>query len=320
MVGKRNMLWLIGVISVAVMLIAATALAGCQTEEAADTTVAAEETTEAAEEASEEDMPFDGQSLAITGSTTLLEVCQQWTEAFMKKYGGEISVSGGGSGVGIADVINGTADIGNASRSIKDKELDEAEANGVDIEEYMVLYDGIAVITSKNIDVGSLSIEQLSAIYTGEITNWSEVGGPDAGIVAAGRDSTSGTGEYFLERVVMLDKTNEDLDYGDVVLRLQSNADVVNQVNDNDDAIGFIGMGYMSAAKNANVVSVKNGDADPVAPSSSTVGDGTYPISRGLFNYGNNNNWSDFAQAYIDFIMSADGQAIGEEVGFVSVK
>jgi phosphate transport system substrate-binding protein len=295
------------------------ALGGCQTTPAAETTAAAEETA-VEETAAAEGMPFEGQSLTVTGSTTLIEVSQLWAEAFMTKYGGEISVSSGGSGVGIADLINGTNDIANASRSIKDKEIDEAAANGVDVVEYIILYDGIAVITSGNIDVGTLTIEQLSGIYTGEITNWSEVGGPDAEIVAAGRESTSGTGEYFWERVVTLHGENEDLDYGDSVLRLQSNADVANQVSQNDDTVGFIGLGFLESATGANLVAVQDGDADPVLPSPGTVGDGSYPISRGLFNYGNANNWSDFAQAFIDFVMSPEGQAIGEEIGFVSIK
>jgi phosphate transport system substrate-binding protein len=322
MVTKKSKIWLLGIVALVVMLTATMALAGCQTTSTTGTTAAAETTAEetAAAEAPAADANFDGQSLTITGSTTLIEVSQLWAEAFMAKYGGEINISSGGSGVGIADLINGTNEIANASRSIKDKEIDEAAANGVDVVEYTVLYDGIAVITSSNIDVGTLTIEQLSGIYTGEITNWSEVGGPDAGIVAAGRESTSGTGEYFWERVVTLDGENEDLDYGDNVLRLQSNADIANQCVGNDDTIGFIGLGFLSSATGTNLVAVKDGDADAILPSPETVGDGSYPISRGLFNYGNANNWSDFAQAFIDFVMSSEGQGIGEEVGFVSVK
>ena len=200
MVTKRSKIWLWIAVTVVTVFLAMTVFAGCNQTAATDTKAA--ETTIAAETSSVEnegaEMNYDGQSLTISGSTTLLEVCLAWSEAFMAKFGGEISVNGGGSGVGIADVINGAADIGNASRSIKDSEKEDAAANGVNIQEFTVLYDGIAVVTSANIDVDTLTIEQLSGIYTGEITNWSEVGGPDADIIAAGRDSSSGTGEYFL--------------------------------------------------------------------------------------------------------------------------
>ncbi len=264
---------------------------------------------------------FQGKTLIISGSTTLLEVSQAWAEAFMEKFGGEITVNGGGSGVGIADLINGANDLANSSRKIKDEEKQQAEANGVDVKEYVVLFDGIAVITSGNISISELTIKQLSDIYTGKITNWKELGGPDAEIVAAGRDSSSGTGEYFLERVVQLDKTEKDNDYGDVVLRLQSNADVVTQVIGNENTIGFIGLGYLKEAVGANLVKVKDSDdSSAIEPTIQTVKDKSYPIARDLFVYANGNKMSEIAQAFIDFILSDEGQAIGEEVGFVSVK
>jgi phosphate transport system substrate-binding protein len=155
----------------------------------------------------------------------------------------------------------------------------------------------------------------------GKITNWKDVGGSDAEIIAAGRDSASGTGEYFLERVVQLDKTEEDNDYGDVVLRLQSNADVVNQVIGNDNTIGYIGLGYLKDAAGANLVKVKDtDDSEAIEPTVQTVGDKTYPIARDLFEYANGNKMSGIAVAFVDFMLGEEGQAIGEEVGFVSAK
>ena len=164
---------------------------------------------------------FDGQELILSGSTNLLQVSEAWAAAFMEEYGGTIIINGGGSGGGIADMINRINDLANASRQIKDKEKEEAKTIGLDVQEYTVLYDGIAVIISENVSVEELSIEQLSKIYTGEITNWSEVGGEDLEIVLIARDSSSGTGEYFLESVVQLGKTLKENDYSVMALRLQ---------------------------------------------------------------------------------------------------
>ena len=326
--GKKLLLSVVAMLSFAVFSLGLV-FTGCERTAAPETTAAettiAEETTAAettiAEETAAPEMEFKGQTLVISGSTTLLEVSQAWAEAFMEKYGGEITVNGGGSGVGIADLINGANDLANSSRKIKDKEKANAEANGIDVKEYVVLFDGIAVITSRNINVAELSIKQLSDTYMGKITNWKDFGGPDAKIVAAGRDSASGTGEYFLERVVQLDKTEEDNDYGDVVLRLQSNADIVNSVVGNDNTIGFIGLGYLQEAVGVNLVKVKDtDDSEAIEPNVQTVKDKLYPIARDLFVYANGNKMSEIAAAYVDFILSSEGQAIGEEVGFVGIK
>jgi len=329
--GKMFWLTVFILLSVAVFLFGAV-FTGCEGTAVAETTAvetkapetAAKETTAEttmAEETTAAEMEFEGQALVISGSTTLLEVSQAWAEAFMEKYGGEVTINGGGSGVGIADLINGANDLANSSRSIKDEEKTEAEANGIDVKEYVVLFDGIAVITSSNISVPELTIKQLSDIYMGKITNWKDVGGPDASIVAAGRDSASGTGEYFLERVVQLDKKEKDNDYGDVVLRLQSNADVANQVTGNDNTIGYIGLGYLKDAAGAKIVNIKDtDDSEAIAPTVQTVGDKTYPIARDLFVYANGNKMSEITTAFVDFMLGDEGQAIGEEVGFVSAE
>jgi phosphate transport system substrate-binding protein len=333
MLRKRSKIWLLSVMAITgTLLVSMLFTAGCGTntaETAAETTMAEETTaaattaaqTSAAEE-TEAAMQFEGKTLIISGSTTLLEVSQAWADAFMAKYGGEITVNGGGSGVGIADMINGTNDLGNSSRKIKDEEAEEAKNAGADVREFMVLYDGIAVIVSKNIEITELTINQLSDIFTGKITNWKEVGGPDANIVAAGRDSASGTGEYFLERVVQLNKTLKDNDYGDMILRLQSNADVANQVSGNDNCSGYIGLGYLAGVSGkANTVAVIAEDGtEAIMPTVDTVKDKSYPIARDLFVYADGNKYSDIAAAFVDFMLSDEGQAIGEDSGFVSIK
>ena len=350
MMTKRNKLWLISLAAIVCVSIVASLLSGCTggTTAASETTVAettaaattiAEETTAAETTVVEEttaaettvveettaettqEINFDGKKLILSGSTTLLEVAQLWSEAFMEKYSGEITVNGGGSGVGIADLINGTNDIANSSRQIKSSELDKAKTAGKDIKEYLVLYDGICIVTSKNINIPELTLDQLANIYIGNYKNWKDVGGPDAPIVVLGRDSNSGTGEFFLQKVVQLNQTNKN-DYGDNVLRLQSNADVTNQVITNNNAIGYIGMGYLKeAGDKVNVVKVKFAkDTPAIGPTKQTVGDKTYPISRDTYNYVNTKKFSEIAKAYIAFILSPEGQAIGEKAGFVKVK
>jgi phosphate transport system substrate-binding protein len=292
---------------------------------AAETTAAVEATTEettaAVETSAANEAVFTNERLSVTGSTTTLEVSQLWAEAFMAKFGGQITISGGGSGVGIADLINKTNDLTNSSRAIKSSEKDKAKAAGVDVKEYKVLLDGIAVVTSKNINISELTLNQMADIYTGNITNWKEVGGPDAPILAIARDSSSGTGEFFLQKVVQLNQTNTN-DYSDNALRLQSNADVVNQVEANNNAIGYIGMGYLKdAGSKVNLIKVKFADNTPsIGPNNQTVADFSYPISRYCYIYANGNKLSKIAKAYLDFVLSPEGQEIVVKAGFVKVK
>jgi len=294
------------------LLMGSVLMYGCKgsekaSEEAAEENTADEVTTEGD---AEESLPYEGQELVISGSTTLLQVSEAWASAFMEKYGGTIIVNGGGSGAGIADLLNGVNELANSSRKIKDEELEAAQAAGLDVQEYMVLFDGIAVIVSGNVPIEDITIEQLSKIYTGEITNWKDVGGDDTEIIITARDSSSGTGEYFLEEVVQLGGTMEDNDYSDMALRLQSNADIVNQVKENDDAIGYIGLGYLDE-------SLKTVTVEGIEPSIDTVKDASYPISRGLYIYAPGKDLTEIGQEYINFILSDEGQDIGLDEGFV---
>jgi len=337
----KKLLQLLIAVSAVIMLIATFSLAGCKgtaattTETtaavttaaattAAETTAAATtaaETTAAETTAATDTVKFTNEKLSLSGSTTTLEVSQLWAEAFMKEFGGQITVSGGGSGVGITDLINKTNDLANSSRAIKSSEMDKAKAAGESIKEYKVLIDGICIVTSKNINIPELTLNQLADIYIGNITNWKDVGGPDAPILAIARDSSSGTGEFFLQKVVQLGQTNTN-DYSPNDLRLQSNADVVNQIEGNSNAIGYIGMGYLKdAGSKVNLVKVKFSATTPsIAPTTATVSDFTYPISRYCYIYANTNKLSKIAKAYLDFVLSAEGQAIVVKAGFVKVK
>lgn len=230
-----------------------------------------------------------------------------------------ISVTGGGSGTGIAALINGTVDLANASRKIKDKEMDAAKSQGLDVQENIVVWDGISVIMNKDNPVVELSIEQISKIFTGEINNWSEVGGNDADIVVTSRDSSSGTSGYFKERVVQMNKTKEENDYTQNALFLASNSAIREEVSVNENAIGYIGLGYLDdTVKAANVIG--EDAAEGVAPSIENVQNDTYPISRPLYIYIPDPDLTDLEQAFLDFAKSEVGQAIALEIGFVPLR
>lgn len=337
--GKKRNVFLLGVSVFLVLAMSIFIFSGCKTsnnlqsqsnsssassqsqEKSTSTQNQSNESTTSSQNQTNSNLKFSNETLILTGSTTLLEVSQKWAEQFMKLYGGKVTVNGGGSGEGIAALLNGTTDLANASRSISQKELDKAKSLGLDVKEYEVLYDGICIVTSKNINIKELTTDQIADIYMGKITNWKDVGGPDAKIVAVARDTNSGTGEYFLEEIIQKGKTQKDNDYSPNCLRLQSNSDIVNQVANNDNSIGYIGIGYLKDAGNSvNTVAVKKGDKDAVLPSQQTVNDKSYPISRSLYIYANSNKMTDIAKAYLDFVLSPDGQALGEEAGFVKIK
>ena len=316
---RRNIILLSTAVLFVIIFLTAGIFAGCKTT--ANQSTSSEVTTGNAMSA-ETTKKFTDEGLVITGSTTLLEVSNAWAEAFMEKNSGNITINGGGSGEGIKSLINKTTDLANSSRSITDEEKKEAESKGIDVKEYKVLWDGIAVIVSRNVKVSELTFEQLSKIYKGEITNWRELGGDDARIVAATRESTSGTGEYFLENIVRLGNKASQDEYSDKCLFLQTNADVVTQVSQNDNIIGYVGLGYLKeAGDKVNAVKVKkDANSTCVLPGVETVKDKSYPISRELYMYADGNNLSDIAKAYIEFILSDEGQKIGVDSGFVSIK
>lgn len=308
---RKNKFLLLSAITITAIFAVTMLFAGCAPEEA---TTAESSTDEVSGQAGSE---FGGQGLTISGSTTLLPIAESASKVFMDEYGGEVTVSGGGSGTGIAECINGTNDIGQASREIKDKELNMAEQAGIEIAEVVIAYDALSIIISGNIEgIDNLTIEQLSAMFRGDITNWSEVGGPDAEIVLAGRDSNSGTYGYFLERVVQLDETQNEYEFTPKALALASNAEVVDTVASTDNAVGYIGLGYLEEAtsKGTQVVAVEG-----VEPSIETTMDESYPISRGLYNYYREGDLNELGHAYLDFVLSEEGQQIVLDVGFVPV-
>jgi len=322
-IKNSNKILLTGISLLAVLFLTATISTGCKTAVTQETAAAkVTNTSKASDKANSSSLKFKNQELVVSGSTTLLEVTNAWAENFMAKFGGSITINGGGSGEGIKSLIDGTTDLANSSRSMTDPEKQEAVSKGIDLKEYIVLWDGIAVIVSKNIKVSELTFDQLSKIYKGEITNWKDVGGTDAKIIAAARDSSSGTGQYFLENIVKLGNKDSQDEYSDKCLLLQTNADMITQVSGNENIIGYVGLGYLKeAGDKVNAVKVKkDSGSSAILPSVGTVTDRSYPISRELYVYADGNKITGLAQAYLDFILSADGQQIGIDAGFVPVK
>jgi phosphate transport system substrate-binding protein len=258
-------------------------------------------------------------SFKIIGSNTVTPLSSVWAENFMKQNQNvSISISGPGSGAGIAALIDGTTDICQSSRLIAQKEIDQAKAKGVNPYEIQVATDALSVVVNPSNPVSELTIAQLSAIYSGKITNWKEVGGTDAPIVVLSRDTNSGTHVFFKEHVVQmsgLSTADKTLEYGSNVLFLPSTEEGITQVASNPKAIFYAGLGYVN--NTVKPVGIKKtADDIPVKPSVATSLDGTYPISRPLVYY-TNGTPTGVIKAYIDYCLSVEGQQEVLNAGFV---
>ncbi len=261
-------------------------------------------------------------AIKVIGSNTVTPLSTVWSEEFMKMHPRvSIAVSGPGSGAGIAALINGTTDICQASRTIKESEIESARANGIEPYETQVATDALSVVVNPANPVSELTIAQLSAIYTGGITNWKEVGGNDATIVVLSRDTNSGTHVFFKEHVVqMLGLAMEDktLEYGSKVLFLPSTEEGVSEVARNPNAIFYPGLGYVTDA--VKPLAIKKTADDPgVLPSAATALDGTYPVARPLLYY-TNGVPDGVIKSFVEYCISAEGQAEVSEIGYVPLK
>jgi len=252
-------------------------------------------------------LPCFAQKIVVEGSTTVLPIAQKAAEMFMQKNSGaDISVRGGGSGVGIASLLDGTCDIADSSRPIKDTELDKAVTNGKDIKAHVIAMDGIGVIVNPANKVNALTKKQVKDIYTGKISSWSEVGGDNEKIVVISRDTSSGTFEAFGELALDKQKVRPD------ALMQASNQAVASTVTRTPGAIGYVGLGFFGSG-------VKALEIDGVMPSKETVLNNKYPIGRPLFMY-TNGTPKGLAKELIDFIKSTEGQKLVDEEGFVALK
>ncbi|GAB4422624.1 MAG: phosphate ABC transporter substrate-binding protein [Anaerolineae bacterium] len=256
-----------------------------------------------------------GRAIQNKGSDTLVNLALAWAEKYRTiEPGISIAVTGGGSGTGIAALINGTVDIANASRQMKDKEIEAARANGIEPVEITVAIDALAVIVHPDNPVGQLSIDQLSDIYTGRITNWKEVGGNDAPIILLSRETNSGTHVYFLEEVVRKGEDSEDI-FAPQTLLMPSSVGITSELRRNPNAIGYDGLGYVTEHEKVLAIA-KDNNSPHVVPTVESGADGSYPISRGLYMYTAGEPTGVIAD-YINWIMGPEGQQIVADLGFV---
>ncbi len=255
------------------------------------------------------------------GSDTLVNLALAWAERYQAEVPAvSLSVTGGGSGTGIAALVNGTVDIANASRAMTDDEIKQAEANGITPVKFVVSRDAIAVVVNPENPVRKLTLQQISDIYSGRINNWSELGGEDRPIVRLSRETNSGTHVYFLQTVIRLgDSSNKTLFSTDTLL-LPSSEGIINEVRQNPNAIGYDGLGYIPPDLMDSVIAVSRDAGGPyVIPSIATVNDNTYPVARDLYMY-TAGQPAGAIKDYINWILSPEAQAIVADLGFVPIK
>jgi phosphate transport system substrate-binding protein len=252
------------------------------------------------------------------GSDTIVNLALAWAEKYQSEHPDvRISVTGGGSGTGIAALINGTVGIANASRSIKDEEITEAKSKGVNPVEHIIARDAIAVIVNPENPVSKLTLQQISDIYSGKITNWTEVGGEDRPIVKLSRETNSGTHVYFLETVLRLGSKEDKTLFSMDTLLLPSSEGIISEVRDNPNAIGYDGLGYVPDDLKMIAIAKENRGAY-VLPSIETVNDKSYAIARDLYMY-TDGEPTGLIKDYLEWILSAEAQEIVAELGFVPV-
>ncbi len=269
------------------------------------------------EETGEKDAAsVEQQSVTVKGSDTMVHLASAWAEAFMGENPNvDVSVTGGGSGTGIAALLNGTTDICMASRKMKQKETDLAAGKGIEPTEFIVARDGIAVVVNPANPIDALTLEQIRKIYIGEYSNWNKVGGPDEKIVVLSRESSSGTYVFFQKNVL------QKQDYRQDARLMPATSSIIQSVSADKGGIGYVGLGYaVEAADKVKMLGVKvDKDAAPVVPSEKTVDSGEYSIARPLQLYSAGQP-QQAAKSFIDFCLSPEGQKIVRQTGYVPIK
>lgn len=249
-------------------------------------------------------------TITVKGSDTVLPLAQQEAEKFMaKNQGAAITVVGGGTGVGLSAMQEGTTDIAMASRGLKTEEKLKLKGAKKDVKEALIAYDALSIIVNPSNKVSQLTREQLEGIFTGKITNWKEVGGADEKIVPYSRETSSGTYEFFKEHV--MDKKN----YANGILMMPATGSIVQSVSQTKGAIGYIGLAYETKEVKALAVSYDQGKTF-VAPSMEAAKNKTYPISRPLFFFYDATSEAK-VKPFVDYVLSAEGQNTVQEIGYI---
>lgn len=249
----------------------------------------------------------------IKGSDTVLPLAQKEAEVYMKKNkGSRITVTGGGSGVGISSLIDNTTDIAMASRKMKLSEKMKVNEGGNTSTEVVIAFDALAVIVNPANKVGQLTREQLEGIFTGKIRNWSEVGGDNMPIVVYGRESSSGTYDFFKEHVL------NNKNYASSVMSMPATGAIVQSVSQTKGAIGYVGFAYIEKTVKTLSVSFNKGKTF-VQPSVETAKNKTYPIVRPLYFYYVQTT-AKAVKPFVDFVLSPEGQQIVSQEGFITFK
>jgi phosphate transport system substrate-binding protein len=251
-------------------------------------------------------------SIIIKGSDTVLPLSKKLSEAYMKRNKDEnIIVSGGGSGIGISALAEGTTDIAQSSRELKSDEVNKLNLVSSGYKKIVIALDALAVIVNPSVKIDRLTREQVQGIFTGQITNWKEIGGDDLQIVVFGRESNSGTFEFFREHVM-----NNNNYTPDILIMPESNA-ITQMVHQTPGAIGYIGMAYVESGVKTVSISYDNGNTF-IPPSLSATKDGTYPVVRSLYFF-YTENLEEKVKTFVSFALSSEGQRIVQEVGYVPI-
>ena len=256
------------------------------------------------------------------GSDTIVNLALAWAERYQQLHSNiRISVTGGGSGTGIAALLNGTVDIANASRQISADESRQAQANGIKPEEFVIARDAIAVIVNPANPVSRLTLQQISDLYSGKVNDWKQLGGQDRPIVRLSRETNSGTHVYFLEQVIRLGNKNSKTLFSMDTLLLPSSEGIISELRDNPNAIGYDGLGYVPSDGSVKVIAIaKDANSPFVLPSIETVNSGAYPIARDLYMY-TAGDPQGAVKDYLDWIRtSPEAQNIVGKLGFVPIK
>lgn len=263
--------------------------------------------------------PENGSTLQIKGSDTMVNLGQAWAEAFNKLHPEiNVAVTGGGSGTGIAAILNGTCDIAESSRALEEKELQQAKIAGIAVHETIVALDGIVVVVHPSNPISALTMDQLREIFMGNVTRWNLFGGEGRPIVLLSREVNSGTHIFFKEHVLRRGKSKGPEEFAPGALMMPSSYAIAEETARNENAVGYYGLGYISPRQ--KVLAVAKDDRSPaVSPAIDSVRTNSYPISRPLYLF-TRGEPAGVVKKFLDFAMSPEGQKIVRETDFVPVK